>query len=422
LLVAGRNTLSFQVHNYKKLNPDFLFLAELSAANVRHTLTGLSPSQTYYHVMHAADGSGNTSTNSVVVSGTPLQSPPPAPVSGLSAVKSGSSVVLRWTPVSADSVGSFLVPDHYNVYSSTDPSFIADTATHTNLLGSTTSASFTHAGALGDLTATFYRVYAVSATGRESWAPSALAQKTPLGQTWTAGQENVYWIAIPYVSGIPDAQTLINDLNRGPMPGPVRRISRLDPASQVLQSLTFEFGAWTGDNFPIVAGEAYAITLQSSLSQALVGAHNPTRLNSASRPIGNIYWLGLPWNAAYADAQSLLDHMNGGSMPGSVSVIARLRCQRIAAESPVLRGQWLGPNFTLSPDAATRSSCVTISALAPAGDALNRGTMIHGTDIQTTDAVGCASEIGGFSTSYFELENGPPARKIRMPCARKLPS
>ena len=351
LLVAGRNTLSFQVHNFKKSNPDFLFLAELSAANVRHTLTGLSPSQTYYYVMHVADGSGNSSANSVVVSGTPLQAPPPAPVSGLSAVKSGSSVVLRWTPVSIDSVGSFLVPDHYNVYSSTDPSFIADTATHTNLLGSTTSASFTHAGALGDMTATFYRVYAVSATGRESWAPSALAQKTPLGQTWTAGQENVYWIAIPYVSGIPDAQTLINDLNRGPMPGPVRRISRLDPATQALQSLTFEFGAWTGDNFPIVAGESYAITLQSNLSQALVGAHNPTLgLNLGFRTDrSNIYWLGLPWNAAYADAQSLLDHMNGGSMPGSVAKIVSFDANGTPQSHLYFAGQWLGPNFTLSP-------------------------------------------------------------------------
>lgn len=352
LLVLGRNTLSFQVHNYRKSNPDFLFLAELSEANVRTTLTGLSASQTYYYVMRCTDGAGNRNLNTTVVSGRPLQAPPPSPVAGLSAVKSGSSVLLRWSPVGTDSTGNSFTPHHYDVYRSTTSGFQPDVAGHTNLIGTATSASYTDAGAVSNPSNFYYRVTAVSASGRESWAPSALAMKSALSCAFAPGQENLYWISIPYLSGIPDAQSLVNDLNRGPMPGPVRRIARFNPTAQSLQTLDYDMGAWVGENFPVVAGEAYAVTLQSSLSQAVVGAHNPALGFNLSFRTGmsNIHWIGLPYHADYADAQALLDHLNGAASPTAVSKLVRFDP---ATGAPLgyryFAGQWLGPNFPILP-------------------------------------------------------------------------
>jgi hypothetical protein len=288
-----------------------------------------------------------------VVNGRPLRMPPPSPVAGLSAVKSGTSVLLRWSPVVTDSAGTPFTAHHYNVYRGTDPNFLPDTAAHSNLVGSATSATYTYAGALGNTTSTFYRVLAVSAAGRESYALSALAQKAQLALTWTPAQENMFWIAMPYLSGIPDAQSLVNDLNRGPVPGPVRKITRLNPATQAIQSLAYDpSGAWIGDNFPIIAGEACAITLQSNLSQSLVGAHNPSLgLNLTFKTDkSNIYWLSLPYNAAYADAQALLEHLNGGSLPTAVAKIVRYDNATGAPQGYIyFAGQWLGADFPIAP-------------------------------------------------------------------------
>ncbi|MBS1152949.1 MAG: Spore coat protein CotH, partial [Myxococcaceae bacterium] len=353
VLVQGRNTLAFQVHNYKKTNTDFLFLAQLDEAKVRYQVSGLSPSQTYYYVMRCSDGASNKNLNTAEVSARPLQMPPPSPVAGLSAVKSGSSVLLRWSPVVTDSAGSPFTAHHYNVYRGTDPNFAPDTAAHTNLIGTATSATYTDAGALSTTTSTYYRVLAVSATGRESYALSALAQKAQLSLGYTPAQENVHWIALPYLAGIADAQTLVNDLNRSPVPGPVRKITRLNPATQALQSLAYDpSGAWVGDNFPVAAGEAYAITLQSNLSQALVGAHNPSLgFNFKFKTdLSNIYWFSLPYNAAYANAQSLLEHLNGGPLPTAVAKLVRYDSATGAPQSTLyLGGQWLGPDFAITP-------------------------------------------------------------------------
>jgi hypothetical protein len=353
LLVQGRNTLAFQVHNYKKTNTDFLFLAQLDEANVRHTVSGLSPSQTYSYVLRCSDGSGNQNMNTTQVSAQPLQLPPPSPVAGLSAVKSGSSVLLRWSPVVTDSVGSPFTAHHYNIYRGTDPNFVPDTAAHSNLIGQSTSAAYTDLGALSNATSAFYRVLAVSATGRESYALSALAQKAQLAFPYVPAQENVYWIALPYLAGLADAQTLVNDLNRSPVPGPVRKITRMNPTTQTLQSLAYDpIGAWVGDNFPVVAGEAYAITLQSNLSQALVGAHNPSLgFNFQFKTnLSNIYWFSLPYNAAYANAQSLLEHLNGGPMPTTVAKLVRYESATGAPQSTLyFGGQWLGPDFAITP-------------------------------------------------------------------------
>ena len=168
--MSGKNTLAFQVHNYKKTNADFIFLAELSAANVRHTVTGLSPSQTYYYVMRASDGSNNKNTNTTVKSGKPLLAPPPSPVAGLTAVKSGTTIT----------------PHHYNIYRGNLATFVPDIAHHANLLGTATSATYTDVGALGNSTNYFYRLTAVTPTGRE-------LRVLGLGSRVASGRWSVTW-------------------------------------------------------------------------------------------------------------------------------------------------------------------------------------------------------------------------------------
>jgi hypothetical protein len=254
--------------------------------------------------------------------------------------------------VAFDSVGASFVPHHYNVYRGTTSGFTPDIAGHTNLVASPTSTSYTDVGVINVASDYYYRVTAVSATGRESYAPSALGLKSSLALGFAAGTANQHWISIPYLSGMADAQSLVNDLNRGPFPGPVRQISRLNPQTQIVQTLTYEFGAWVGDNFPLAAGEAYAITLQTNLSQSLVGAHNPTLgLSFAFRTsTSNIYWLGLPYHADYADAQSLLDHLNAGPMADKVSKLVRLDPVTGAPQAYLyFAGAWRGQNFGLVP-------------------------------------------------------------------------
>lgn len=352
LLVIGTNTLAVQVHNYKKSNTDLLFIAELSEATRSYKVTGLSASQTYSWVLRAKDAAGNKELNTQVVSGQPLLAPPPTAVPGLTAAKSGSNVVLRWSPVNTDSIGNSFTPARYNVYRGAAPDFLPDTAGKTNRIGTATGTSYTDAGAVSSPADYYYRVTAESESGRESYGLSALGIKATQSYAFQAGQQNVYWISIPYLSGMPDAQTLVNDLNRGPFPGPVRRIQRLDPATQSVQSLEFQYGAWVGDNFPIAAGEAYAVTLSANLSTPLVGAHNPSLgLNFSFRTTtGNLHWVGLPYHATYADASSLLAHLNGGATPARVSKIVRFD-PATGQPSGYLHydGQWLGNNFGIVP-------------------------------------------------------------------------
>jgi hypothetical protein len=352
LLQSGTNTLAFEVHNAKKTNADFLFLATLSEPNQQYKLTGLSPSKTYYYVMRAQDGAGNKDANTVVVNGKPLLAPPPQPVPGLLVGKSGNDLVLRWSPVYADSVFNPITPDHYNVYRGTAPDFLPDLAGHTNLIGSATGTLYTDMGALVAGVNYYYRVTAVTASGRESFGLSSLGLKKLVNFTYQPGQQNVYWISIPYSSGMLDAQSLVNDLNHGPFPGPVRKLTRFNPATQAEQSLSFEAGGWVGDNFAIVAGESYAVTLLSSLAWTEVGSHNANLgLNLAFHgSTSNIYWLGLPVHADYMDAQSLLLHLNGGGMPTTVSKIVHFDPATGEPRNYLyFAGQWLGQNFTITP-------------------------------------------------------------------------
>jgi hypothetical protein len=352
LLRVGNNVLAVQVHNRKRDNPDLLFLATLSTLNHSYTVPGLSDSQTYYFTMRAHDGSGNSETNVVQVSGSPLAAPAPAAVTSVSASRNGTQVQLSWAPVTKDSLGALMTPKHYNVYRDSVPTFAADIAAHSNLLASVNALNWSDATAFASPNNYYYRITAVSQSDRETIVPSPLAMKTTRTLAHVPGTANVHWINIPYLSGIPDAQTLLVNLNNGPFPGPVTRIERFDPASQVRQALEFADGAWEGQNFPIAAGEAYAITLQSQLQLTAVGAHIPTLGFSYARNANksSFYMVGLPMHNDYSDAVDLLEHLNNGAAPNHVSKLVRMDPATGTFESYMnYKGQWIGNNFLIQP-------------------------------------------------------------------------
>jgi hypothetical protein len=245
-----------------------------------------------------------------------------------------------------------MTPKHYNVYRDSVPTFAADIAAHSNLLASVNALNWSDATAFASPNNYYYRITAVSQSDRETIVPSPLAMKTTRTLAHVPGTANVHWINIPYLSGIPDAQTLLVNLNNGPFPGPVTRIERFDPASQVRQALEFADGAWEGQNFPIAAGEAYAITLQSQLQLTAVGAHIPTLGFSYARNANksSFYMVGLPMHNDYSDAVDLLEHLNNGAAPNHVSKLVRMDPATGTFESYMnYKGQWIGNNFLIQP-------------------------------------------------------------------------
>ena len=352
LLTVGQNVLAIQVHNYKTTNPDFLFLAALAKPNSSFIVEGLDEDITYYFNMRVRDGSGNTNTNAAVVSAQPLAAPPPAAVATLNVAKVGANLRISWSPVTTDITGAALTPAVYNVYRGTSAGFVPDVVNHTNRLASVAATEYQDATALstpGDL---YYKVTAVSATDREGTLPSPLGMKTVRTLAFQAGQVNQHWITVPYLSGIPDAQALVTELNNAPFPGPVHAIERFDPMSQTRQMLRYEDGAWLGVNFPIAAGESYAISLQSTLVLTQVGAHNPNLgLSFAHRTtLSSYYMLGLPYHNTYANVQALMQDLNGGDGATKVTKVVSLNPATGMLETYMYyAGQWLGTNFAITP-------------------------------------------------------------------------
>jgi hypothetical protein len=243
-----------------------------------------------------------------------------------------------------------MTPKHYNVYRDSTADFVPDIDGHSNKVASVNGLNWSDATAFSNNEDYYYRITAVSQSNRETTVLSPLAMKVVRTLPYVPGQANVHWFNVPYLSGIPDAQTLLVDLNNGPFPGPVTQIERFDPVNQVRQALTFDNGAWVGQNFPIAAGEAYAITLQSPLDLVVVGAHNPDLGFSYARndDKSSFYMVGLPLHNDYSDAADLLNHLNGGDTPSHVSKVVRIDPATGAFEALMnYKGQWIGTNFMI---------------------------------------------------------------------------
>jgi len=91
------------------------FTAETQTTSTSYTDTSLTDGNTYYYKVMAMDESGNPSTNSSVVAGTPTDTKAPTIVTGLNAVDTSNaedSATISWTAsASADTAGYLLFRD-----------------------------------------------------------------------------------------------------------------------------------------------------------------------------------------------------------------------------------------------------------------------------------------------------------------------
>jgi hypothetical protein len=168
----------------------------------------------------------------------------------------------------------------------------------------------------------------------------------PAGDTQTA------WVALPYSNSYGNAQTLVSSMNGGAGAGPVLAVSRVDRTMQQKQTYAFQGGAWSGNNFALLPGEAVEVKVASAWTWGLVGAgaSAPAYGFAYHSNVANLSWIALPPNAVYADAQSLVASMNGGAGSGPITKLARLDPQTSQMESYLyFAGAWRGTNFPIQP-------------------------------------------------------------------------
>ena len=173
---------AYEVH--RSALPDFTAAAATRVATVTGTTYNDHPGTgTWYYQVIAKDAAGNGSAPSSEVSATvaPDANPPTTP-DPLTATVLGSTVTLSW-PTSSDDFGV----TGYQLYRSTDPSFVPDTTT---LIGTVLGTSSSDSPGLGTW---YYAVIATDAAGNLS-APSATVSATVVPDTTpptTPGQPSV---------------------------------------------------------------------------------------------------------------------------------------------------------------------------------------------------------------------------------------
>jgi hypothetical protein len=114
-------------------------------------------------------------------------------------------------------------------------------------------------------------------------------------------------------------------------------------------------GRWVGTNFPLVAGQAIAVTIKQGVDAILVGAHDEgttVRLtNNPSRP--SLNWVCVPVHTPHVLASQLVQDANGGFFPGPVTRISRFNPTTQASQIYQWNGSsWTGTNFVLVPGEA----------------------------------------------------------------------
>ena len=126
--------------------------------------------------------------------------------------------------------------------------------------------TLTRAGSPGDVNFAIipgegYEIFVDSATG----GVIAFAGSHELGFTFTLTNVGTHLISIPYNATYTDAQSIVNSINGAAQPGTCVLIKRLNPTTQLIESLTWVplpigGGIWMG-GFNFVPGEAYQIAI-----------------------------------------------------------------------------------------------------------------------------------------------------------------
>ena len=118
----------------------------------------------------------------------------PAAVAGLLAERAVSDVVLNWSAVTVDVLGSAESVSSYRVYRGLTPDFVPDRSGGSNRIGTTATTGFTDAGAGAGAPSYYYLVTAVDSSGNESGSRVPAVTTPPtLAGFWTDTSVELSW-------------------------------------------------------------------------------------------------------------------------------------------------------------------------------------------------------------------------------------
>jgi len=285
--------------------------------------------------VNGTDTTGNplvpgTVPNPWVFSTVCTLSAPPA----LTITRAGGNVDLSWGPV-ANALS-------YNVYHATNR-FAAFPGGWTVVNVPGTSTSFAHAG---DGLRHFYVVRAVN--GVSQGPNSTMGVKVALSFAPNAGNTDVHWFSLPYLS----PYTKASDIAAALTSANVDVIGKWNPAKQRTVAYTFARGKWRGTDFTITPGDGLYVNVLQPFSWVITGTDPPHLFSFTlnAPPKANRNWIGLPYTSSYQTASQVVAAIEPGMLNTKISEIGRWDpVTQSIIDRYFYSGGWTGTDFTINP-------------------------------------------------------------------------
>jgi len=269
---------------------------------------------------------------------------PPGRITDITPSQNGSTLILMWES-STDNVTA-TSDMRFNIYRSTTINF----STSVNIVSVTTNRVIS---VTNDTSASlnFYLIKAVDEAGNES-VTSAVVFRLDKFLVYNASPtSNINWISVPYNSPYATAREIVDHINGGSTPGTVTKIHQFTN-SQESENLQYFFGSWVGDNFTVTPGMSYAVIVNADTNFTLIGMHDETVTVSRAynaAPTSNINWISIPYNSSYTTAQDVVNAINGGATPGTVTKIHWFTNAQESRNLQYFFGSWVGDDFEIIP-------------------------------------------------------------------------
>lgn len=241
---------------------------------------------------------------------------PPNNVTQIAVTQIGSALVASWISPTDDV--TITANMRFNIYRSTTPNF--SVSTNIISLTSNTSAVFTNDASVS---LNYFLIKAVDEAGNES-ATSNVLFRIAKSFTYNSNSANIHVLSLPYVSPYQSASDLATMINGGLTPELVSTVIRYKVGQPSEYWAYFQSAsAWAGTNFRITPGEAYGISLKNNCSFVLVGLSDQSVTLSFSFSLtrSNNYGLSIPYNSPIKTASDLVNEINRGPVPGTVTSV-----------------------------------------------------------------------------------------------------